>query len=70
MAKNSAIILAAIIAVAYFLSAPGVVFTFPESNVMSKSNPGELNKVNLAVHAAVFGLALAFALPVISGIIG
>ena len=70
MAKNSAIILAAIIAVAYFLSAPGVVIAFPESNVMSKSNPNELNKVNLAVHAAVFGLALAFSLPIISGIIG
>ena len=68
MAKNSAIVLAAIIAVLYFFSAPGVLLAFPEANAVSKQDPTKINKVDLAIHAAIFGLVLAFGLPLIQGI--
>jgi hypothetical protein len=69
--SNSTLLMAIIIAVAFFFATPGVIWTFPEKNLVkgSTSETDEMNKMNAAIHAAIFGVALAFAYGPISAIV-
>jgi hypothetical protein len=71
--STGTLILAAVIAVAFFFASPGVIWTFPQNNLV-KDKPSatsqKANKVNVMIHAAVFGVVMAFGLPIIQGTVG
>jgi len=66
---NQQLILAIVIALLFFFASPGVIFTFPESNITSTSDPKRPNQVNLMFAAVCYGIVLSFALPFIQQII-
>jgi hypothetical protein len=70
--SNGTLIMAVIIAVAFFFATPGVIWTFPQENLVKDSTRknDKMNKMNAAVHAAIFGVLLAFAYGPISAIAG
>ena len=71
--STGTLILAAVIAVAFFFASPGVIWTFPQNNLVkgiSSPTPQQANKVNVMIHAAVFGVIMAFGLPIIQGTVG
>jgi hypothetical protein len=66
-------ILAAVIAVLFFLASPGVIWAFPDNNIVRDITPPETmqqaNRVNVMVHAAAFGLGMAFLFPILQATI-
>jgi len=67
--SNATLVMAVLIAIAFFLSSPGVIWSFPESNVSKIGDITKANKTDVAVHAALFGIAVAFAYPYVNGIV-
>ena len=67
MAANSPILMAAIIAVLFFIATPGVMWTFPEPNLTDINDPTKINKMNAVFAAALFGIVLTFIYPNCSG---
>lgn len=60
---NSTLIMAAILAALFFFATPGVIWTFPEKNLVAGSSVenDKMNKLNAAIHAIAFGVILSFA---------
>lgn len=64
---------AAFIGFFFFLASPGVLYAFPEKNIVKGQNAAKMqqaNKVNVMFHAVAFGVAMAFALPILQATIG
>jgi len=72
LAKYTTMIMAAFIAFCFFMATPGVIWTFPEKNLVAGSTRvnDKINKTDVMAHAALFGFAMAVGFPLVQKIIG
>jgi hypothetical protein len=69
MAGSTGILIsAAIIAVLFYMASPGIIWNFPDKNIV-KDAPSTItqkaNRVNVMIVAVMFGVAMAVAFPLI-----
>ena len=69
MALKPVIVMAFVISVMLFISMPGVIWTFPSSNLVSSTDPTKLNKLNAVTVSIIMGFLISFSWPIIWEII-